>query len=121
MFNNHVLHLRRMINMITRNKISTKNKLKGTNHNVPFTIYLNIFLFKFDNITDINNSIIWEKRLYEVYKVYIRADAIDNAWIPSGMITAKAVPTKRPAPSTVTNFNLSCKKENQFIHWIQKK
>lgn len=33
---------------------------------------------------------------------------------PSGMITAKAVPTNSPAPNTVTLPNLSCGKEFKF-------
>lgn len=34
------------------------------------------------------------------------------ALIPSGMITANAVPTSKPAPNTVTNFNLSFNVKN---------
>ena len=41
---------------------------------------------------------------------YIRSDATDMAWMPSGIITARAVPTRRPAPRTVISFNLSWKK-----------
>lgn len=42
--------------------------------------------------------------------IYQPGPALYIACIPSGIITAKAVPTSRPAPNTVTSFNFSYKR-----------